>query len=391
MVRARQNLEQFIAQLHSMAFFKEFTFSKNKFSPDPKEELELADNLIWIGDFLAVLQLKERNQAYVKDETSERKWFKKRVIGTATKQIRDTLRYLDEHKEIQITNERDHTFNIASALFDDVLKLVVYLPGSILPKRCRQTKHHVSQTAGFIHIVNARDYLEICRTLRVPADIQDYFSYRQQVIENFGEAITNIPEPLFMGQYLSGNTQEAPSPDSYPYLQELIQDADAFDISGLIGNLHNHIERAKDPYSYYRIIQEFAKLPRSMWREIKTRFMLCLEKTKNNEFTLPYRIAYPATGCAFVLIPVDPKIVANPDWPKLRLTGLQMFAHAQKYDQKLDKCIGISVAMEDEDYLIDWCLLDFPWEHDPEMEKKLADNFPFRKVRKVEAKRFKFL
>lgn len=57
--RTPVTLEEFIAELHSMAFFKEFTFSKNEFSPNPRRELQLADNLIWMGDFLAVFQAKD--------------------------------------------------------------------------------------------------------------------------------------------------------------------------------------------------------------------------------------------------------------------------------------------------------------------------------------------
>ncbi len=44
-------LEEYIAHLNSLAFWKEFTFAQNKFAPQPGKELELADNLVWFGDY----------------------------------------------------------------------------------------------------------------------------------------------------------------------------------------------------------------------------------------------------------------------------------------------------------------------------------------------------
>lgn len=53
-------LENFIHQLNALAFFNEFTFGKTTFTPTGGSELELADNIVWMGDDLTVLQLKQR-------------------------------------------------------------------------------------------------------------------------------------------------------------------------------------------------------------------------------------------------------------------------------------------------------------------------------------------
>ena len=39
-------LEGYIAHLNRLAFWREFTFAQNKFSPSSGSELELADNLV---------------------------------------------------------------------------------------------------------------------------------------------------------------------------------------------------------------------------------------------------------------------------------------------------------------------------------------------------------
>lgn len=53
-------LEQFTAELNASMFWKEFTFSQTKFSPRPKEEVELADGIVRIGSLAYVLQCARR-------------------------------------------------------------------------------------------------------------------------------------------------------------------------------------------------------------------------------------------------------------------------------------------------------------------------------------------
>jgi hypothetical protein len=50
---------------------------------------------------------------------------------------------------------------------------------------------------------------------------------------------------------------------------------------------------------------------------------------------------------------------------------------AHKYDQRLQRCIGLTFAPDgDEHYTVEWCLMDYPWEFDEEIEQCLADNNP---------------
>ena len=55
------SFEDKVGQLNAAYFFREFTFSSNTFKPDPNAELELADKVVWLDDFLIVSQLKERH------------------------------------------------------------------------------------------------------------------------------------------------------------------------------------------------------------------------------------------------------------------------------------------------------------------------------------------
>lgn len=48
-------VESFIGkELHSLLFFEEFTFSRNKFQPPSSSELELADAVVLLGDVLLI-------------------------------------------------------------------------------------------------------------------------------------------------------------------------------------------------------------------------------------------------------------------------------------------------------------------------------------------------
>ena len=62
--------EDALGKLNADYFFREFTFSSNKFKPNPNEELELADNVVWLDDLMIVYQVKERNAPV--DTTPER-------------------------------------------------------------------------------------------------------------------------------------------------------------------------------------------------------------------------------------------------------------------------------------------------------------------------------
>lgn len=366
--------EASIAQLNGQAFWKEFTFSQNKFSPRPGKELELADNIVWLDEFAFVLQLKQRDGG-TEDPDAERSWFRNKVLKKGTRQVRDTLRFLAEHEHIHIANERGHSFDIRSAQLTDITKIVVFLGARALPEECWQTRYHVSSTAGFIHVVAAHDYLGILEKLRVPKDIRDYFAYREKVVPLFRNS--NVGEADIMGAFVGD--EELPTSASRENLRRFMQDLKEFDLSWLIGNLHDNIQHSEAPHDYYQIMLEFARVPRSVWREAKTRFMLSLEAVQKAEFVRPFRFTFPATECTFMIAPLDPEIPATgPEGERMRVNGLRSLTYGAMYDAKSAKGVGILISKDGKYIQIDWCLMKMPWEPDPEMEEWLAKANPFR-------------
>lgn len=256
-----------------------------------------------------------------------------------------------------------------------------------MPEDCWQTRHHISSTAGFIHVVAAHDYLGIVETLRVPKDIRDYFAFRQEVVQQQRGKIAD--EPDIMGSFVTSESR--PTPDSRKHLRNFVQDLQAFDLSFLIGRLHDHIQNGDGSQDYYEIMLEFARVPRSVWREVRTRFDFCFQAAKKSEFIAPFRFAFPESSCAFMIAALDPKLPsAGVDSQRIRINGLQMLTYGAMYDMRMKRSVGILISKDGEFYQIDWCRLNFPDVPDPEIEAWLAKYNPFRPAREKTINSFLF-
>lgn len=371
--------EDELATLNEWHFFREFTYSKMTFRPTPSQEAELADSIIWIGDFLAVYQLKEREVQSATTPDAEKRWFEKKVLKQATRQIRDTLNYLNNAQAIEIRNHRGHSFSLDVRLIQELHKLIVYLPNEALPKSCRSIKYHRSRTAGLIHIIPANDYLGIVRTLLTPTEVVDYLNFRADLIDKWEPEITSFSESALVGHYLDGDINALPSNKFISYLHRLDHQEEDWDMSRVIAMFPDRITTNKAGTDYYPIVRELASLKRSELREFKKRFQLSLEKAQANEFVLPYRMALTRTNCGFVFVPVTKEMLAN------RRNGLKNFTFAHKYEMKLPKCIGVSIADDTNGWFTaEWLYAEFSWERDEQLEQLLRNNYPFRKVTQTE-------
>lgn len=373
-----------LAALNEWHFFKEFTYSKTTFCPQASQQVELADAIIWIGDLLVIYQIKEREPQRNTTAEDERRWFEKKVLGKATRQVRDTLAYLRNVGTIEVRNHRGHVFRLDFNSIRQMHKVVVYLPSATLPANCAQLKHHRSQTAGIIHVMNATSYLGMVRTLLTPAEVVDYLAFREQAINQYENEVAAIPEEALVGQYLSGAQNTAPSAQFVEHVRLLDHRADEWDMSGIIEKFPDGTKLETETH-YYPIVRELALLKRGELREFKSRFQLALVNARANAFARPYRMAIPRTGCGFIFVPLTKETIP------VRTKGLQNFAFAHKYEIKLSKCVGVSIADDVEGYFgAEWLYLEFPWEHHPAMEAALKENNPFRPIREAELPSYAF-
>lgn len=84
--------------------------------------MELADNIVCLGDIMIAYQLKERDHVAETDAATERRWFENKVLGKATRQIRDTEKYLRAHESIELENAQSRTLKSRGSLLIGVTR-----------------------------------------------------------------------------------------------------------------------------------------------------------------------------------------------------------------------------------------------------------------------------
>ncbi|WP_159520743.1 hypothetical protein [Sunxiuqinia indica] len=367
--------EKYISELNSNFFFKEFTYSSTKFKFDEKgQELELADNVVWLDNFLLISQIKERNDS---GKSNIENWFQNKVLRKAVKQIKDTISYFEIYKEISIPNERGHILNISEARKIKPIKLIIYAPKLQFPENLRFQKFYKSKEIGNVHLFHIEDYLWICKYLITPYEIGEYLDFRERLFIKHENELDNLPEQYVLGHYLETLDTSMLNSRYVENLKNLVHDEDEFDISFIIENFKGKIRIQPNSLDYYAIIKELAKLNRADLREFKKRFLLAIEKSKEQDFTLPYRITSLNSKCGFVFVPLEYE--RREFWQNAIIN----LTEAHKYDQKLDKCVGMIVYQHPTEKYFDvnWCYSESKWKYSEEFDKLLKENYPFRAVK----------
>lgn len=175
----------------------------------------------------------------------------------------ETLRHLRSCPDIPVPNERGRVFNLAATAFKDILKVVVYRPSPNLPEDCRRVRRHVSKTEGFIHIIDANDYLELSRLLRVPEEVVRYFRYRELVLTEFAESAALFRNSLRRPLHWC-DPDAAPGAASEDFARRLIQDEQDWNLAPFLRGLHDHRSVPELSDDYHDILLESAKLPGGM-------------------------------------------------------------------------------------------------------------------------------
>ena len=367
--------EDKISKLNEFYFFREFTYSKNKFRTNNGQEVEVADNIVYLDDIFIVFQIKERTLVKETTPIKEDNWFENKVQKKATKQIRDTIQYLNDYDEIILNNERGDAFNIATDTITSAQKVVLYSATDLLSNNKKRIKYHKSKTAGIIHMLSFESYETIIKTLLTPAEVFEYLEFREQIIIKYLENTNSVSEESLLGQYIVADFGSTPNRKFSDVLLTLKPEIETWDMTGIIYLFPKRITHTASRTDYYYILREIAKLMRHELKIFKERFRLSMESSKANKFEMPYRFAIPRLNLGFVLIPLCDDQHSN------RKNGLTNLTLGHKYDQKLERCIGLTFLHEKDGWFsVEWCFIDGPWEQDSEMDELLKNNFPFRKV-----------
>jgi hypothetical protein len=373
------NFEEQLGALNESYFFREFTFSTNKFSASKKTELELADKIVWLEDFVMVFQVKERFAALPTAETEEG-WFLKEILGKAVGQVENTLTYLHKYDSIELTNNKGHAFNLAEVKTKHIHKLVLYYSNELLPPQYRSRRFHMSDVAGVVHLMRSDDYFLVVRALITPVEVEEYLNFRAELVRKWGASVNSVDETALLGHFLRNLPDSPPSPDFTEWFLKLAEKStasDKWDISRIIHLFDDRRNTPQsDPTDYYGILKELARLNRIHMDKFKERFSRSLEMTETDTPALPYRFV-ASTGCGFLFIPLLKDLAVD------RVNLLHNLTALNKYDLQLDRCVGATFLSGGTEkwWDIQWTRIEYPWVSNPTYEAKLAKFYPFRPLK----------
>ncbi len=372
--------EKYISALHGGLFFDEFTYRLNKFVPEnQKQELQLGDSVVWLDDLLFLYEIKERDKQH-DNEQDAIKWFKNKVLKLATNQIKKSVGYLNTFESIKLPNKQGHIFDLKKAANNYINKVVLYDDNFMLPKQYRFKKFYKSKEVGLIHLFHLEDYSWVSQYLITPAEIAEYLWFREELFERHQKKMDALSEQYVLGHFFETEETDHINPNYEENLKQMNPNTHEFDVSFLIKRFKEtqRIMNNTRETDYYQIIKEIAKLNRAELREFKKRFSKTIETVNADEDDWPYRVAYSRTGCGFVFIPLQKKIGQH--WKNV----LTNYTLAHKYEQNLNKCVGLIVFVpNDDDVMLElfWLYAESEWEYIAEAEKQLKDDFPFREVK----------
>ncbi|MCJ8322670.1 MAG: hypothetical protein HRU29_01185 [Rhizobiales bacterium] len=378
-------LENDIDNLNEFFFFKEFTYSQNRFKNPDGQEIEIADSIVFLGGKSFIYQLKERNVSGATTLEKEDKWFKDKVLGKATKQIRETIVYMSDYPEIRLSNNQGHSVDVSTADMSQLHKIIVHKPNEDLENSLREVKYHRSSTAGIIHIFQFNDYIEVVSRLITLAEFSEYLEFRAYLVNANDKKINGLSEAAILGHYVSGVESPDLSEDFVQYALAIKDDSEKWDVTHIIKSYRDRVILLEEPTDYYFIISEIAKLMRFELGAFKERFNLSLDAARENENVKPYRFHSQRTDCSFLFLPM----LAKDYGEKKEL--LTMYSLLNKYDLKSEKVIGVSFSYIGEgNFDIFWLFNESKWAEDKNFSKIIADTKPFREVTSKLIDRYNF-
>ncbi|EKO77225.1 MULTISPECIES: hypothetical protein [Leptospira] len=367
--------EDFINKLNYNVFFREFSFANTEFKIDGVGESELADHLVIVDELCFLYQIKERNIKEMNSTDDLSKWFNNKIRNKAVGQIKKSLKNLELFKGRKLKNEKNHQVAIVPPSLDKVILIIIFK----LDQDFSASLGYFSSDFGFIHYINQKAYYDICLYLITPAEIYDYFKFRESIlIENEKYDDNSISEYSLLGQYLSGNVKVLPDVNSESFVKIFKDDLQSWDISFILKNLEDKIISPRDNVTdYYKIIAEFAKLNRAALREIKKRLRLALHSVIKDIFDKPYRVVVPSSDCGFLILPVQAQLKDS------IVEGLLGHCIVSKYELNNKKHVGIGISKEGDFIDILWIFIESESRPDKEIDKKLKENYPFREVKET--------
>ena len=359
--------EKEITQINQNVFFKEFTFDKNDFIIDGHNKVELADNVLWLDDLMIVIQIKEKD---LKGNSSVDDWLKNKVFKKAKDQVKNTLKYLYEHKTISIANGHNENHILDIRKIVSIHSVIIYKIDD-WNKESEVAKKYITQDNRLIHFISFDDYIQVCRYIITPVELGQYLYFREKMLRN-NMNIDELPEQYFLAHYFQN-----PINTTFNILyicnlnkicEKIISKEDEFYLGNFISHMRETLYAYGNERDYYFTVRELAKLNRGEMKLFKERLLAIIHGEPKSLPVLMKRFASDRTKCGFVLMKL------NEDVKDTWSNALINFAYEFKYKWKLEKCIGLVVLKDNEYYDFKWCYMEGKWAYDEEWEKRVEED-----------------
>lgn len=368
-------LQEFTTQQNENAFLRAFSFSTIQLPVDSASDVQLADRVIMMDEIGFIFQLMEREQKVASKAGDLEKWITNYVVRRGVKQIQNTRDLLKSYVGLSLVNNFGHRMLISPSDPDLLVSVIVY---RVPPKTraFRSARFKKNRNGGFVHILRDVDYFEIVHHFVTPAELSDYFGFRRDILINWDSAAAAVSEAALIGQYLLEDYSSPPD-ERFESASRSRGGPTACEFSFVLDSLASTIASQESDFAdtdSYDVLAELARLARYELRALKQQVRLALEAVRGNRLELPYRMASARTGTGFLVLPI------TKEFHDRASDALRSLSLASKYELDLERQIGIGMSRNSEFVDIEWIFLDGSSLPDPDLEGRLAHNYPFRRA-----------
>lgn len=302
--------ERLLAAFSNDIFYKEILFTDLHYVPDGENsEVELADLVIYLGDILLAVQLKERNPGDNSgDIETEKKWLNKKG-KKAKEQVKETIAQIRLGKVNILKNEKGQSISINDKV--EIIPLIVFKNETLVEYDHIIRKHN--DKGMDVNCISLFDFEEICKLIVSPIEIIEYLSWREYVYANTGKidtffyfdneenvSITNLDVkenlPLV---YLHQKYGISSVKDSSWYVNVFSEHLKA---------LSDHIVIESERNAYYEILLFLAHLDRNEIQGFVERIKLSAQYYKKGEYNIcgslrnvsQNRVIFFLSNCTFI-------------------------------------------------------------------------------------------
>ena len=368
-------IHDFAAQQHENVFTRAFSYAASQLPISFDKEVELADRVLVMDDIGFIFELCEREQRVTSKSGDLEKWISNHVVRKGVKRIQNTRDLLGRYMGLSLVNHFGHRVTVSPKEPESYVTMIIYrVPAKSRPFRAARFKK--SRNGGFVHVLRDADYFEICHHFVTPSELLEYFDFRRNILLNWDPPSAAVSESALIGQYLLEDFSSPPDA-KFERAARSRGGPTACEFSFVLETLGSKIagqeEENADTHGY-EILLELALLGRYELRALKLQLRLALEAVRANRFELPYRVASGRTGCGFLTVPVTREFHDRAN------NALRSLSRAAKYELDLEKQVGIGMWKNSEFVDVEWIFLEGGNPPDPDLEQRLAYNYPFRRA-----------